>query len=245
MMASTTRISLIACLLFAICGTASADPDQSSDATDISSADVLGQMVMLTTESMRKLCDASMPESKDVIDYYAFAWTLDNSVELAAIQVFEEHEDRVLATAADATAAKLANSITEKAMAFPADRQRQACSGFVSHLKAGDANLASLYPKAASYLIDYSKVHPLSAIEYEDQEFKTGCLKASINKHFDYDVGLALCGCALDVVKTELTEKERAEVNEVASHGGDSNRLPQMVRIAPDVQKCGTSRPNP
>jgi len=216
-------------------GTALLDADNVGQALGMVSAN---KAVM---EGTRKLCDQLLPTDKLFIDYYFFKWTLDNSAELAALQVFEEKNMSATFKSVRDTSV---NASLDMVKLLSEEKQKQYCINYVNRLKNGGMNLSTYTPKASAYLIDYSKSHPLTADEQSDIDFKNGCIERSFNAHADYDGAISQCSCSLNVVKTELSPKERAEILEIEKKKGDIKQLPQVKRITPDIQKCASDTQN-
>jgi hypothetical protein len=202
-------------------------------------------MVSLDRESVeqdRKYCDSLLPDSKRVIDYSAFAWTLKNDSEFAAVdaQLAATNQDAFLRSRKPFEEKLLS---TFKA-AISKRGAKDVCGGFASQLQSSDQDIAHRRPAASRSLQMYLAEHPLSQKALDRNNAMTGCQKQAFNKGADFDTWLPICACLADTELAEWSEAERKQVNDGYAAGVPATELKPMQRILPKLQVCKSKNGN-
>jgi len=223
-------LALGASITFDVCAADTVDADNLAEAT---------QMVFLDRDSVerdRLYCDSVLPGDKFSIDYAAFAWTVENSAEISAV-------DAQLTGAQVATFNKLSTPFSDKL--FSTFREAVAtrgassvCKNFAAQLRSPDQDIAHRRPAASRYLLQYLKNHPLPQKVVEWNDSMRGCQKQAFNKDADFDTWQPICRCGADIQSSEWSEADRKQVNEAYAAGASASTLEPLQRIMPQVRAC-------
>lgn len=205
-------------------------------------ADTLVEAVVMVDDQAsffsqaRRYCANQVPARKAGINRAAVFWASNNGPEIYAVEAWKAAPGREKEVAQMREQKNAAvNALLQQVKAIKAE---DACAHFEKSWTDRSADIAKSTPRASAFLREYysSLRLPAKALELIDEG--VGCLTRSVNAGRDYDASVRSCDCSTNIMFTELSDTERAEVRRRAHDNGSVGDYAPYTRIKPRLAEC-------